>query len=975
MKCRSRVSFLVVLLLTIAPLVAQVAPRMPVDLPAGAAGEMIERLCLQFGLRFSYAWETVQGRKAAAVNGDLSAREALGRMLADTDLAVEFIDEKTLVIVSKSVLARREEMRRRDAERNRKPAVPVSSRFASQLPRSVVIISGQRRPPDAPAAEVMPGDIAVDEADVPYFASTSDAFRTEPAIFGGGPSEDTYLKSNETITNSARGAGVNLRGVGAGGTLLLFNGRPLARGGSEGKFVDMMSIPRVAIAGYEILADAGAAIRGDSGAGGIVNVVPRKAFDGAETSVAVGRTSEGAMDRRVVSHMVGTEGELGGALIAFEHFERDSLLTRERWQARSNQTAAGGDNFDQLFSNPGTLFTAGGSWAIPHGQDGSGLVPADFDEGPHNRQPKYGDASIIPTQQRTAVFTTAERWLLPQLRIFGEGFFSQRKARGESDGLGVTLLVPRSNAFFVDPSNGPGPVQVAYNFLRDLGPMKHSARTRTGQFAVGVEGGLSGSWTFNGWLDVAFERQRQIIGNLVNRQALDTALLDSDPLTAFNPFGDGSNTNAQTLASIRTQSNFETSSQLRIAGLELSGSVGTWRGDEAQITAGIDAGSESFESTLQANGSGTDGKTRARRTLKGAYLTLESPLTRRTDVSVSMRYAEFGPSVTAFTPRFALSWAPLETLTLRGTWGQAVKAPDLSDLVETNNLSFLIPLRDAQPPGFTNGLLWFGKNADLEREISRNWTLGFNWKPAAARGFSVALSYFDIGIRDRISQPDAATLGLDMLSDPAAADMIVRDLTREQQHEVCKRSTFLSGFDCESIPLNILVDARPKNSGILETSGVDLRAKLPVQTSFGRFELGLSGAYVLKFAEAVSPRAPMVDLLDTQTHPLNLRLNAHLKWNYRNFVARMFLNYSDSYRDVLSQPHRKVGSWTTLDAEVEFATHTRRLGLAGTSVTLDIQNVFDTDPPFLNNPIGLGYDAENADLIGRMVTVELRKRW
>jgi outer membrane receptor protein involved in Fe transport len=40
-----------------------------------------------------------------------------------------------------------------------------------------------------------------------------------------------------------------------------------------------------------------------------------------------------------------------------------------------------------------------------------------------------------------------------------------------------------------------------------------------------------------------------------------------------------------------------------------------------------------------------------------------------------------------------------------------------------------------------------------------------------------------------------------------------------------------------------------------------------------------------------------------------------------------------------------------------------------------VQNVFDDDPPFYNNASGYGYDPSNADLLGRFVSVQLRKAW
>jgi outer membrane receptor protein involved in Fe transport len=49
--------------------------------------------------------------------------------------------------------------------------------------------------------------------------------------------------------------------------------------------------------------------------------------------------------------------------------------------------------------------------------------------------------------------------------------------------------------------------------------------------------------------------------------------------------------------------------------------------------------------------------------------------------------------------------------------------------------------------------------------------------------------------------------------------------------------------------------------------------------------------------------------------------------------------------------------------------------LHGLTVSLSAQNLFDTDPPFVNQSSGIGYDASSADPLGRFVALQLIKRW
>ncbi|WP_336605050.1 hypothetical protein [Phenylobacterium aquaticum] len=49
--------------------------------------------------------------------------------------------------------------------------------------------------------------------------------------------------------------------------------------------------------------------------------------------------------------------------------------------------------------------------------------------------------------------------------------------------------------------------------------------------------------------------------------------------------------------------------------------------------------------------------------------------------------------------------------------------------------------------------------------------------------------------------------------------------------------------------------------------------------------------------------------------------------------------------------------------------------MSGLSVALNVQNLADTAPPFYDSPQGVGFDAANADPLGRYVSVQLTKRW
>jgi outer membrane receptor protein involved in Fe transport len=65
-----------------------------------------------------------------------------------------------------------------------------------------------------------------------------------------------------------------------------------------------------------------------------------------------------------------------------------------------------------------------------------------------------------------------------------------------------------------------------------------------------------------------------------------------------------------------------------------------------------------------------------------------------------------------------------------------------------------------------------------------------------------------------------------------------------------------------------------------------------------------------------------------------------------------------------------------VDLQLSYETPADTLSWLGNmQIALNAQNLFNVSAPFLNNPLGEGYDPENADLLGRIVSLEIRKRW
>src|SRR3546814_3775475 len=139
-------------------------------------------------------------------------------------------------------------------------------------------------------------------------------------------------------------------------------------------------IPAVAIERIEVIADGASAIYGSDAVAGVVNIVPRLHFEGAETSFRLG-TADGDSEDIVASQIVGTAWDGGRAVVAYEFYRRDALAAADRDYVTDDLSAFGGPDLRSNYASPGTILSGGETFAIPQGQDGTSITAQDLDPG------------------------------------------------------------------------------------------------------------------------------------------------------------------------------------------------------------------------------------------------------------------------------------------------------------------------------------------------------------------------------------------------------------------------------------------------------------------------------------------------------------------------------------------------------------------------------------------------------------------
>jgi outer membrane receptor protein involved in Fe transport len=820
------------------------------------------------------------------------------------------------------------------------------------------------------------------------YATVQDVIRSLPQNFGGGPSEDTINSDNVV-----RGTGINLRGLGVGSTLVLLNGRRLALGGATSSFVDVSSIPLAAVARVEVLTDGASAIYGSDAVGGVVNFIMRDDYEGAESQAHYGAVTTGPLQETDVSQLLGTSWDSGHATFSYEYYHRGSLPAADREQtADSDLRRFGGGNFSSPQSNPGTVNIGGRQYAIPRNQNGTALTPDAFVPNAVNWQNQNEDRDLYGSWWRHSGFFSVAQSLGDDLTVSSDMLFSKRKVEAQNSGAADTFSVPASNPFRVLPAGAApnSPYFVQYNLGRDLGPRTFDAEIQTLETAFGARLKLSHGWELNGTFSYGAEDVTQVQGNNYSLTAVNAALADPDPATALNLFGDGSFTNPATLARIRRSTLFTSDSDVTGFNLIANGGLLSLPAGEMRLAAGADYREQVFRSRSRGReATVATVSPRFERNVSAAFAELLVPVVSHANrlpgvemvqLSLAARYDRYNDFGSTFNPRFGAEWSPLDGVVVHGGWGTSFKAPNLPDLDENQVISYIVSLPDPQSPtGRSPVLAWLGENRDLKPESATTWSAGIKWSPDLAWRPSFDLSYFSIHFKDRIQ---SAPLVDSFLTDPVRfAGIVTRNPTLAQRANVCSRGDYLGNFgttpgDCLNAPIAAIVDARLNNTLESTTRGLDLLGTMEVDSDWGRFGFNSNVSYVLEFSEAQTPTVAAVSLVDTVSNPLRFKMRDSVSWNLDGLGAMATVNYAGSYRDNVSVPHRRVGSWTTLDLNLSYTVDVDTSGwLSGCTFSLNVQNLFDTDPPFVNNSAGVAYDRENADLLKRFVSLRVQKSW
>ncbi|MBJ7411233.1 MAG: TonB-dependent receptor [Phenylobacterium sp.] len=1000
---------------------AQAAGERAINLPAGSLEASLAALASQTGEQLAFPHELVAGKRAPAVSGRLTVDQALTQLLANTDIDATRAGPKLVVLKRQVEAAARANpvgaapawaTRPFGAQVVQQDASPEELRSGDRVERAIppvlvdeVRVTGTFLRGGSPAAPV----VALERSELERtgHATIAAALQTLPQNFGGEAAEGTVTTRADRLgSNASYGTSVNLRGLGADATLVLVNGRRMAGSGNKGDFADLSNIPLVAVQRVEVLLDGASALYGSDAVGGVVNVILRRDYSGAEVRVRAGRGEGGTPREGVVGAVVGQTWESGSVLLALEASRREALAAADRRFANnSDLRPLGGSDQRDTFSFPGNIVrtdpATGGTtpfWAIPPGQPGVGLRPTDFQPSTINRYNQTTGVDLLPDQRRQAAYLALRQEVAPRLELSGDVRYGFRRAKVAGSGTVSTLTVGRNNPFFVSP-NGAASNQIQYAFSAEGGNLQSRVTAESLAITAGADAELAAGWKLQSYLAFAQEiiesKQTGAVHTTILAEALGNT--PDNPATAYNAARDGffnpysgtvgANSPGTLAAILSGSAHSRFRSRVSSANVQADGRLFDLPGGEVQLALGAQARREAFArggSNYLTQPVWVPGQSVvADRTVLSLFGEVRVPLVgpdnrragiERLEISGAVRgerYSDFGRTV---NPRLGVQWSPTTGLTLRGTYGQSFRAPALTELGDPASIASIIL---AQGASRLRVVALQGGNPGLDPETAESWTLGFDLQPAAIPGLKVSATWFRTDFDNRIDRPLVSNRA-GALVDPRLTTFVERvspgtnaaDLARVVALLADPRSNVAPGT-FPPTDIAAIIDQRWVNTAGLRVSGIDAQVQYAFAFAAGRLTLAGNASRLLDYKEAITPAAPFVDLIGQAGYPAKFRARLSADWVRGDVGVGFALNHLGGFSDQFAG---NIRAQTTIDfnARIEFPERSR---LAGTTATVTVRNLFDRAPPFYDNPIGYAFDAASSDPIGRFIAIQLTRSW
>jgi iron complex outermembrane receptor protein len=608
------------------------------------------------------------------------------------------------------------------------------------------------------------------------------------------------LTQSFSFAFASGGAGISLRGLSVGDTLVLVDGErtvpyPLLDD-NERNFVDLSSIPFTAVQQVQVLKDGGSALYGSDAIAGVVNVILRKEYQGFNVTAEGGTSShwDGTTEH---FGFIGGHGDLADDgynwYISGDFRHQDQILAANRqglWDSLNFAPWGGYDtipgHIDPNFEYP---VPAGGYLLNPNNP--TSLQSAAFLPGCSYTQLTLDQCSSLPAGAQLRPAGTNSDLLGKFTKEIGGGWelglqaswfdsVSQQRSQyvnqlanawnGTGGSISTVAFGPYSPPEVITsppitaPADYPGnpfgqPAPLIYQFP-ELGDGVTSVDTNTYRLLASLTG-KAGGWDIKGTVGAMESVTQMSQANLVEPAALQTALNNgyilgsADATQLFSPVQKWRPTSDMDLLDVHG-----THKLFTLPGGPLNLALGVqWVKEGHDVVSSLDItdGVASGGDPVYAMGNEYD---------RAAFAELQGNPIKQLEIDVEGRYDNYKTFGSDTTPKVGVKFTPWQWIAVRGTWSKGFRVPSVAEGVSSGETfgagSYTDPILcpNAVPTGKIVGPGDYQTTCELALEgvtlanqhlkdvTSTNFTAGLVLQPI--RQANVSVDYYNIKINNDI---------------------------------------------------------------------------------------------------------------------------------------------------------------------------------------------------------------------------------
>jgi iron complex outermembrane receptor protein len=287
----------------------------------------------------------------------------------------------------------------------------------------------------------------------------------------------------------------------------------------------------------------------------------------------------------------------------------------------------------------------------------------------------------------------------------------------------------------------------------------------------------------------------------------------------------------------------------------------------------------------------------------------EVPFAYNLSFGAAIRFSDYSTIGKTTTWKVDGAYSPIRDIMFRGTYSQAVRAPNITELFAPRNGGFAFIGDPCDPVYIGEGTQYrvancqatltaagltpadiaafnpendptatvslpgnSGGNRNLSEEKARTWTAGVVLRPTFVPGLSASFDWYDIKLKNAISTPTAEKVAELCVDQPTLDNVYCSNISR------ATGTGYINGWF-----------AGPQNVANYRTSGADLKLNYtvtPGEGKWGTFNIAAAGGYLDRLEFIATPGAT-VDVDKNEAYHPKWNASGDITWNKGAFT----LNY------------------------------------------------------------------------------------